>query len=171
MAIGNKKKIIYYLTVFTLVIFWLIIAFSKANFDRLGWQSFVVQSQSMEPTLPLGCLVIVKPQPSYSAGDIITFTLKDNPNKGSLTHRIFKIITWRGQTMFVTKGDANTSVDNQIISQDEIIGKVFYKIPYLGMFIYVSQTKIGSFFYIIAPVFLIIFIEVKNILNTLKKKK
>ena len=171
MVIGNKKKITYYLIVFILVIFWSTISFTKANFDRLGWQSFIVQSQSMESSLPLGCLVIVKSQPSYFTGDIITFSLKDSPNKGSLTHRIFKIIKWQGQTMFVTKGDANTTVDNQIISQDEIIGKVFYKIPYLGMFIYVSQTKIGSFFYIIAPVLLIIFIEVKNIMKALKKKK
>ena len=171
MAIGNKKKVIYYLTVLILVTFWLTIAFTKANFDRLGWYNFIVQSQSMEPVLPVGSLVLVKPQPNYFAGDVITFIPKDNPDKISRTHRIFKTIKWRGQTMFVTKGDANSTVDTQIISQDEIIGKVFYKIPYLGMFIYVSQTKIGSFFYIIIPVSLIIFIEIKNIVNSLKKKK
>lgn len=167
----GKAKVIYYLAVFCLVIFWLTIAFTRANFNRLDLHGFIVQSRSMEPVLSPGSLVIVKPKPSYSPGDVVTFTLKDNPDKNPTTHRIFKIINWHGQTMFATKGDANTIVDNQLISQDEIVGKTIYRIPYLGMFIYVSQTKIGSFVYIILPAVIIILVEIKNIVLTFKNKK
>jgi len=169
VAVG-KTKIIYYSLVFFLVLFWLAIAFTKSGFQHYQFHSFVVQSQSMEPVLSPGSLVIVTPQSNYNPGDIITYTLADNPNKNSVTHRIFKIINWDNQTMFITKGDANTVVDNQIISQDEIIGKVIYQIPHLGMFIYAAQTPVGSFFYVILPVGIIFFIEIKNIIKTLKQK-
>lgn len=171
VVVGNKIKIIYYLFIFSLVLFWISIAFTRTSLYNHHIHGFIVHSQSMEPILTPGSLVIVIPQPSYSSGDVVTYTLKDNPDKNPITHRIFKVITWDGQQMFVTKGDANTIVDNQIISQDEIIGQVIYQIPYIGMFIYTAQTPVGSFFYVILPVTIIFFIEIENIIKTLKQNK
>lgn len=169
MAIG-KKKIFYYFIVTLLILFWLTIAFVKTSFDRSNFAAFIVDSQSMKPTLSSGSLIIVNNQSNYSPGDIVTFVIKDNPNKNPITHRIFKSVNWNSQNMFATKGDSNFTVDSQLITSEEIIGKVIYQIPYLGMFIYTAQTKIGSFIYIIIPACLIIFIEVKNIFKTVKLK-
>lgn len=168
MVIG-KKKIFYYLIVILLILFWLTIAFTKTSFDRSNFFAFIIESQSMKPVLSPGSLIIVETQSNYFPGDVVTFIVKDNPNKNPITHRIFKSVTWNNQNMFATKGDANFTVDSQLISQKEIIGKVIYQIPYLGMFIYTAQTKIGSFFYIIIPACLIIFVEIKNIIKTIKK--
>ena len=169
MAIG-KKKILYYFIVILLILFWLTITFTKNSFDRSNFAAFIVESQSMMPVISSGSLIVVNNQLNYYPGDIVTYIIKDNPNKNPVTHRIFKSINWDDRNLFATKGDANFTVDSQLISRDEIIGKVIYQIPYLGMFIYTAQTKIGSFFYIIIPAFIIIFIEFKNIVKTLKTK-
>lgn len=169
MEIG-KNKIIFYFAVFCLVIFWLTVALTRSSAHKFNLHGFIVQSRSMETALKAGSLIIVKAQPNYAPGDIITFIYEDNPNKNTITHRIFKIVKWNGEDLFSTKGDANFTVDSQLIKNDEIIGKVICQIPYIGMFIAAAQTKIGSFFYVIFPAIIIMAIEIKNILTTLKAK-
>ena len=171
MVIGNKLKLVYYFLVFIFIAFCLAIVLSSSRFNHRQFSAFIVQSQSMEPTFSKGSLIIIDLKTNYQTGDIVTFRLNDNPDQNPITHRIFKTIDQNGQTLFATKGDANTVVDNQLINKSEIIGKVIYQIPYLGMFIYTAQTAVGSIFYIILPTSLILFIEIKNIIKTLKRSK
>ncbi|MGB3708273.1 signal peptidase I [Gordonia sp. (in: high G+C Gram-positive bacteria)] len=99
-----------------------------------GSTAYTVLTGSMEPKYPPGTLIVVKPIPGdeLTAGDVITF----QPRAGDpavITHRIVSIFyNAQGQRQFVTKGDANKVRDENQLIEDQIRGKLFYSVPYLG---------------------------------------
>lgn len=80
-----------------------------------GWTYAVVISGSMEPTIRTGSLIIMKKEPDYKEGAIITY---DNGEK-LITHRI---VEKKGDKI-VTQGDAN-SLPDPIFEKSQIIGRV-----------------------------------------------
>lgn len=91
-----------------------------------------IASGSMSTALEVGDLVIVQgvPPTSIQVGDIIVF----DPPQGSRTiHRVTKIQTLpNGTIQFKTKGDANPNEDPHWIPEQNVHGRVLYRIPYLG---------------------------------------
>ena len=91
-----------------------------------------IASGSMSPALKVGDLVIVQgvPPTNIQVGDIIVF----DPPQGSRTiHRVTKIQTLpNGTIQFKTKGDANPNEDLHWIPEQNVHGRVLYRIPYLG---------------------------------------
>ena len=120
----------------------------------------VVQSGSMEPALPVGSVVVVKPvDPNKLQKDeIICFKLSDPK---SITHRIFDV-TDEG---FITKGDANEDQDNFIVERKDIIGRAVFTIPYLGYLSHFVKTPLGFTLFIIFPATIIMAQEVRNVIN------
>ena len=83
----------------------------------------------MEPTVLNGSLIYVKPQSVYFAGDIVTFRSAAKPVK-YFTHRIVSV----SDGMAVTRGDANLRNDPEQVPLDRAQGKLFYSIPFAGLF-------------------------------------
>jgi signal peptidase len=134
-----------------------------------GIKLFTVQSGSMEPTLKTGGLIISKPASSYEVGDIITFKAeKDkevkNP-KNTTTHRITEKKEVEGKTVFITKGDANTTEDLNPVSEDLILGKTIFTLPHLGYPVAFAKTQTGLLILVIIPATIIIYSELMNIKN------
>ena len=121
---------------------------------------------SMEPTIPVGSVVVIKPvdPETLKIGDIICFKLSE---PSSVTHRIFNI-TDEG---FTTKGDANEDPDQWTVKKENVIGKVVLTIPYIGYIGYFVRTPIGFTLLIIIPASLIIILEIRNIIRETKKTK
>ncbi len=96
----------------------------------------VVASNSMSPTLNVGDLLIIQgvnPK-ELKVGDIIIFKPPNPYWKGiPWVHRIVEIKNIGNELRFRTKGDANIYPDPFWISHKNIIGKVLYKIPYIGL--------------------------------------
>ena len=70
----------------------------------------VVLSGSMEPALPAGSLLFVKPLTSpYAVGDVISFNLPKV--KQFVTHRIVSVQKQESAWVYQTKGDANKEND------------------------------------------------------------
>ena len=95
----------------------------------------VVSSGSMRPTLEVGDLIIVKGvKPcEIQVGDIIAFRNPINP-KSIIVHRVKYKFQENGKWYFTTQGDNNPhpiSWERKIPSE-YIIGKVIYKMPYVG---------------------------------------
>lgn len=89
-----------------------------------GVGSYVVQSSSMKPTFAQGSLIYVHESGHYTAGDIVTYT-----DDGTLiTHRIIR----ETEDGFVTKGDANTTPDDEKILPGQIQGEVLVSVPLYG---------------------------------------
>jgi signal peptidase len=105
----------------------------------------VVVSGSMEPTLFKGDLLFLKGKDpalikngtiAGKEGDIIVFDVHDLPGwiyapKDPIVHRV--VDKWYdGEWFFLTKGDANPTVDDAPIPERKILGVVIGRIPYIG---------------------------------------
>ncbi len=101
----------------------------------LGWSWLEILSGSMEPEIGLDDLIVNKAQDSYQVGDIITYQ-----NGSSLTtHRI----VGEAENGFITKGDANNTVDTTPVTRDRIVGKVVFTIPRAGLVLGWLRTPMG----------------------------
>lgn len=87
-----------------------------------GITTHVVISNSMEPNIYKGDILIVKRSDTYTIGDVITYI--DNSGR-SITHRVIAIDVGG----YVAKGDNNTWCDPGTVSQNQIIGKMILRIP------------------------------------------
>ncbi|MBP9718886.1 MAG: signal peptidase I [Candidatus Levybacteria bacterium] len=124
-----------------------------------GYKSLLVQSGSMEPAIMTGDIIVIQKQPGYLKNDVITFTSQDNR---IVTHRI---IGQQNEQRFLTKGDANRSSDSDVISQNDVIGKVVFIIPKLGYFVGFSKSPIGFSLLIIFPAAALIIDQLLKMIN------
>ena len=130
----------------------------------------IVQSGSMTPAIKMGSVVVAKPAENYQIGDVITFGPYTR-TQAPTTHRIYDIKVTDGNPVYITKGDANNAPDQREITKRDIVGKVLFSIPYLGYAVDFAKKPLGFALIIIVPAALIIFDEIKNIYNEIKKKK
>ncbi len=93
-----------------------------------GYALLEVVSGSMEPTIDVGDIIIIKTNnQEYKRDDIVTFY---DVNGSFVTHRLVKI---NGDKM-VTKGDANDSEDEEMETKN-IVGKMVFKLNGAGKLI------------------------------------
>lgn len=144
------KKILYYILFLVIVLPFLIfnltlIIKSKLYPDKIadfmGYKPFIVMSGSMETTINIGDLVIVKKVNSSNihTGDIIAFKNGDIV----ISHRVREVINDSGTYKFKTKGDNNNVADDFIVSSDAIEGIFVNKIPGLGSILLFLGKPIG----------------------------
>lgn len=99
-----------------------------------GSTAYTVLTGSMEPTMPPGTLIVVKPTPNEDlvTGDVITF----QPVSGDpavVTHRIEGVYyTGEGERRIHTRGDNNPIADSWSLVPEQIRGRVIYSVPQLG---------------------------------------
>ncbi len=116
--------IITVLILFSLYNFISLKVLDKEYSNILGVSIFEIVSGSMEPTLNVKDLIIVKKVDNIKKDDIITYI----DNKDFITHRVIKI----EENTLITKGDSNNSNDVKI-DKDKVIGKVIFRIPKGGL--------------------------------------
>jgi signal peptidase len=133
----------------------------------------IVQSGSMEPSINTGAIVVVKPQESYTVGDVVTFG-EDDKTHVPTTHRIIADRIVEGTVRFTTKGDANEDQDPGEIALDDIIGKVVFDIPALGYVLDFARKPLGFALLIGIPAAVIVFDELESIwreMASMRRKK
>ena len=131
-------KKIDFITIILLIIF-IIVAYCYAqlkvfNYDYInfcGYTIFQVITGSMEDTIKIKDIVIVKLTDEVEENDIITYKYKDD----FVTHRVIEI----NEKEIITKGDANTSKDDPITKND-IVGKVVFIIANVAVWVDVLKT-------------------------------
>lgn len=112
-----------------------------------GFYSAVVVSGSMEPEISVNDMVISQNQKDYGPGDVITY----ESGSSLVTHRIIEA----AEGGFTTKGDANNTPDMDTVFKEQIIGKVVWKIPQIGLVIKYLQTPLGMLCLVLIGVLLI----------------
>jgi signal peptidase len=121
----------------------------------------VVQTGSMEPTIPIGSLVVTRPASSYAVGDVVTYRL----GKNYVTHRVVEIVNGA----YRTKGDANNSPDGNLVLPSTIVGKLFVSLPHVGRFINFVKTPLGFSLLIVVPALWVVLQEIRTIGHELAK--
>lgn len=101
-----------------------------------GWTPTLVMSDSMMPSMRTGDITIASPMSIQDLKDNVKIghvLLAENPAQpGSLyTHRVLSIED--NHTVFVTKGDANKTVDSTKLPIDKVKGMERVLVPYLGL--------------------------------------
>jgi signal peptidase len=102
-----------------------------------------VLTQSMEPSLPPGTLLVVRPVPvdDIRIGDVVTYQITSG-QPAVVSHRVVGVTTSStGERTFVLKGDANDLADSAPVTAPQIRGVLWYSLPGLGV---VNQAVNGS---------------------------
>ncbi|GAB2665599.1 signal peptidase I [Prescottella soli] len=108
-----------------------------------GATPYTVLTSSMEPTYPPGTLIVVKPQDpaSLRVDDAITFQWESGKPE-VVTHRIVAVqYTSNGELRLTTQGDANSAPDPRPVVPEQVRGKIWYSVPYVG---YVNNYITGK---------------------------
>lgn len=106
--------------------------------------SYVVLSNSMEPSISPGDAVIVgdvAPE-DVQVGDVITF--RREADQPPVTHRVTEVIEADGTHRFRTKGDNNEDADPWTVGTDALIGKVWVTIPLIGHVVQFGNSPAGA---------------------------
>lgn len=105
-----------------------------------GLRLCVIQSGSMEPTIPTYSVCLVTTQVDYddlSAGDIVVYTRQSDGQQ--IVHRIVDI-TDAGA---ITRGDANQTDDGVSVTPDNLYARYIAHIPCGGRIINAIRTPTG----------------------------
>lgn len=136
---------------------------------------YTIISPSMVPNINVYDVVFnvkVDDPNELEVGDIITFVSSDSYMKGMIiTHRIVdKYVTNEG-VQFKTKGDANVEADSSLVLEENVIGKVLFKIPQLGRVQFFLSSKSGWFIAILIPALAVIAYDIFKLFRLLVLKK
>lgn len=108
-----------------------------------GSTPLTVLTQSMDPTLPPGTLLVVRPTPvdAIRVGDVVTYQITSG-QPAVISHRVVSIESSSdGSRTFTLKGDNNALADPAPVTAAQIRGVVWYSLPDIGL---VNQLVNGS---------------------------
>lgn len=108
-----------------------------------GSTPMTILTSSMEPRLPPGTLIVVKPTPAekITVGDAMTYQIRSG-DPAVVTHRVISVSSSSdGSFSFITQGDNNDSPDETPVIEAQIRGVVWYSVPWVG---YVSTVVNGQ---------------------------
>ncbi len=100
-----------------------------------GYSTAVVVSGSMQPEINVDDVVVIKEQKAYEKGDVIAFS----NGKSFVTHRIHEVVDGG----FVTKGDANNTVDDGIVRNKDVSGEVIFTLRGIGKVVSLLKSPLG----------------------------
>lgn len=134
----------------------------------LGVKSFVIVSESMEPTIMTNDVIFITntSKENLEVGDIISFKTGNYIN----THRIVRIEEKNGEEVYITKGDNNNSEDRTPVKFQDIEGKYLFRLPGFGKITEILKSKVTL---VVLLVFLVIIscYEVRISKRKLKRKE
>ena len=90
-----------------------------------------VDGRSMEPTLSMGDLAVVRRASSYEVGDAVAYKIPAG-EFGAGAVVIHRLVGGDGDTGYVTKGDNKPLKDEWRPRTEDIVGRVQYDVPGAG---------------------------------------
>lgn len=120
---SNQKR--FDLSFSVLIFIIIIIIYFVSGYFK--YYALSIGSGSMYPNLNIGDVVIIEKTSidNINIGDVIAYNYHDV----IVVHRLVR----KDNIYYYTKGDNNEKIDDYIIYEDMIIGKLKLKIPYLGL--------------------------------------
>jgi signal peptidase len=141
----------------------------------LGANLLVVLSQSMEPNIPMGSIVVSQPVEAadeIGVGDVITFQASGPDGDPALiTHRVVEIVDNGIGVHFRTQGDAVDDPDMFLVSSNNLVGRVWFSLPLVGYLIAFIRTPVGYLALAGLPAMMLILSEWVEILRSIREQK
>lgn len=123
---------------------------------------YTVVSPSMRPNYRVYDIVVNRKidAAEIDEGDVITFISSNMDYPGiTMTHRVIGFTKdEHNRTCFITKGDNNPSKDQACARGNKVIGKVIFRIPFLGFI----GSKYGILFFILVVISSVFLKKVKK---------
>ena len=181
------KVVLYVIFLLLVIIFFLFILYFVDLLYNIHsgedkpplFDAYIIVSPSMVPTINVeDAIIIARSDPEdLKQGDIISYLATDSYYSGKvITHRIVGIEKSEdGDLLFRTKGDNNNVSDAVLVNEDNVYGKVLFRIPMLGYVRQFLSTYFGWILCIALPILYLVMTEVvrvrKMIFNAKKKKE
>lgn len=148
------------------------IAASQGRIHEPTISLYSILTGSMEPNVRVDDVVFSlrpsKPE-DLKVGDVITFISNNPHTKGVIiTHRITDIDKDESGYFYYTKGDANPKEDNSTTPYANVIGKVVFKIPKLGLVKKIVSNRAGWILLVLIPALCVIIYDSYKLLKTIK---
>ena len=184
-----KNKLHKIAKVISSIVFWILISIivlllfyiltikyykSQNRLDEVKFNLYTIITQSMRPNIEPGDIVLdyKYSDDKYKIGDVITFTSSRNNASITITHRIINISQKDGKYYYQTKGDNNNAPDTELVSSNNVIGKVIFVFPKLGYAQQFILSTTGWIVVIVLPcVGIVIYDLLKVIRISINKKK
>lgn len=139
--------------VFTIFLVYVAITLIFENVAFLNrYEHFVIVSDSMEPTINVGDVVIINnaTEPdTLQSGDIIAFETTINDQLVTVVHYIHDIEISNDQRIFTTIAENADNPDVWSLNDDDITGTYVLRIPQIGRFLLFAQSPVGRMVIII----------------------
>lgn len=177
-------KVVLYVILILLVLIFLLFFFyfidllyniHSGEDKRPLFDAYIIVTPSMVPTINVQDAIIVgrKDSEDLKQGDIISFLATDSYYSGKvITHRIIGIEEAEdGTLLYRTKGDNNNAADATLVKEDNVYGKVLFRIPMLGYVRKFLSTYFGWILCIALPLLYLILTEVVRVRKMIKEKK
>lgn len=151
-----------------------VLSYGYANVG--GFMMFRVVTGSMEPTIPVGALLVAQQVEieSIQVNDIICFRTQISEIWGEIvTHRVVEITdSVSGGILLETKGDANLASDIYMVDQTNFLGKVIWHTgdgSVLADVMSLFTSKIGFLGCIVFPVLLLASLILKDSVASIRQ--
>lgn len=174
----NLLKIIWKVLKWVMSIFIILIVsviviqrVSNNKFTLGGYSIFTVVTQSMIPKYQVGDMLLAKSVDTskLKVGDDVVYMGAVGTFQGKIvTHQIVEIEEGSPRK-FHTKG-INNMIEDPVIDETQIFGKVVMKLTILSMISKVISNQVGFFFIIFVPIVVLVFGIVMDTVNDKKKK-
>lgn len=141
----------------------------------MGAQLLVIQSQSMEPEIMMGSIVVsqsVEDPTGLQPGEAITFEAIGPFGEISyITHRIVERLGEGAEVRYRTKGDASEEPDQGLAAPEDVLGRVWFSVPYAGFLVGHIRTPLGYALLVGLPTLILIVGELWAMIGVLREKE
>jgi signal peptidase I len=110
----------------------------------LGWSAMIVRSGSMEPAVPVGSLVLVRPVSGQDVrvGDAIAVRRSRSARPVTVLHRVVALDERDGRRFAELKGDANPTPDSEPVALTEPVARLVAVVPGAGYALATVRTAL-----------------------------
>ncbi len=180
----NKKLIKKIFSIVASVIFaaticlclFVVVQVLSKGYVSLGKYSFFkVVTPSMEPNIAVGEVIVTESitMDEVEIGDVVSFRAQSPDMFGMIiTHRVVeKDTAENGEKRFLTKGDANLSVDGRYVLESNFVGKVIWTSgdAFISKFVKFVSSGYGFIACIVFPMILILTFVLNSGIKHIKK--